>query len=81
VATPPAGHRLNGLGNHFGLFDIKFPAHGVVVEGAHRRRLNDIKAGYVSTGRASVSGSHALNGTGSAMHLNHATGSLDAFVD
>jgi hypothetical protein len=52
-----------------------------VVKRSHRCRLDDIETGDVSTGRTSISGSHALNGTGSVVHLNHATESLVEFAD
>jgi hypothetical protein len=52
-----------------------------VVKGTNGRRLHNIKAGYVAAGRASISGSHALNGTGLEVDLNHATEVLGVFAD
>ena len=81
MPAPTARHRFDGLGNHFGLFNIEVPTHGVVVKGTNGRRLHNIKAGYVAAGRASISGGHALNGTGLEVDLNHATEVLGVFAD
>ena len=81
VTTPAARDGFNGFGDDFGLFDIEIPTHRVVVEGTCRCRLYDVKARQISAGCTSISGSHALYGTGSGVHLNHATAVLGVFVD
>jgi len=44
----------------FGFFNAQFAAHAVVVKGAHRRGLHDVKAGQVATRVASIAVRHDL---------------------
>lgn len=81
VSAPAARHRLNGFRDDFGLFDREVTTDRVVMKGSNRRGLHHVKTGQITAGGTSIAGGHALNGTGLANHLNHASRVLGGAVD
>ena len=54
VSAPATGHRLDGLGNHLGLFDSQLPTHREVVKGAHRGRFDHVETRQIAAGIAAI---------------------------
>lgn len=74
VTAPSTRHRIDGLGNDLGLFDVQLAAHREVVERADRRRFDDVEASQVAAGGAPIARGHALNGNRCSHHFNHERG-------
>jgi len=49
------------MGDYFGLFDAKFPAHAVVVKRSNGRRFDNIKSSQIAARVASIPVCHDLN--------------------
>ncbi len=58
MSTPAARNRVNRRGNDFGLFDRQLTADGVVVKGADRGRLNDVKPRQIAARSAAIASRH-----------------------
>jgi hypothetical protein len=60
VAAPATRHRLNTVGDDFGLFHAEFTTDAVVMKGSDRRRFHHIKSRQVATRGAAVSVRHEI---------------------
>lgn len=60
VSAPATGHRLDTVGDDFGLLDAELATDAVVVKGANRRRLHYIKSRQVATRSAAVPVRHEI---------------------